>query len=63
MPIPNSNPKLLALRDAAGVSLQEYKQYEFALKNALETLDSAADDHKQILKDLEEEAKKKKKKK
>lgn len=54
--------KLLALRDAAGVSLQEYKQYEFALKNALETLDSAADDHKQILKDLEEEAKKKKKK-
>jgi len=55
--------KLLALRDAAGVSLQEYKRYEFALKTALETLDSAVDNHRQVLKDLEEEAKKKKKKK
>ena len=55
--------KLLALRDAAGVSLAEFKQYEFALKSALETLDSGAENHKQVLKDLEEEAKKKKKKK
>ncbi len=55
--------KLLALRDAAGVPLEEYKQYEFALKNALETVDNAVDDHKQTLKNLEEEAKKKKKKK
>ncbi len=55
--------KLLALRDAAGVPLQEFKQYEFVLKSALETVDSAVDDHKQVLKDLEEEAKKKKKKK
>lgn len=55
--------KLLALRDAAGVPLEEFKQYQFALKNALDTVDSAVDDHKQALKDLEEEAKKKKKKK
>jgi len=55
--------KLLALRDAAGVPLEEFKQYQFALKNALDTVDSAVDDHKQVLKDLEEEAKKKKKKK
>ena len=54
---------VLALRDAAGVSLPEYKRYEFALKTALETLDSAVDNHRQVLKDLEEEAKKKKKKK
>jgi hypothetical protein len=55
--------KLLALRDAAHVSLEEYKQYQFVLKNALETLNSAVDDHKKTLLTLEEEAKKKKKKK
>jgi len=55
--------KLLALRDAAGVSLQEFKQYEFALKSALETLDGSVENHKEVLKNLEEEAKKKKKKK
>jgi hypothetical protein len=55
--------KLLALRDAANVPIEEYKQYEFVLKNALETVDSAVDDHKKTLQNLEEEAKKKKKKK
>jgi len=55
--------KLLALKNAASVPLEEYKQYEFVLKNAMETVDSAIDDHKQTLKNLEEEAKKKKKKK
>jgi hypothetical protein len=55
--------KLLALRDAANVPLEEYKQYQFILKNALETVDSAVDDHKKTLQMLEEEAKKKKKKK
>jgi len=55
--------KLLALRDAAGVNLQEFKQYEFALKSALETVDTGVENHRQVLKDLEEEAKKKKKKK
>jgi len=55
--------KLLALRDAAGVNREEFKQYEFALTSALETLDNAADSHRQVLHDQEEEAKKKKKKK
>ena len=55
--------KLLALRDAANVPLEEFKQYQFVLKNALETVDSAVDDHKKTLQNLEEEAKKKKKKK
>jgi hypothetical protein len=55
--------KLLALRDAANVPLKEYKQYEFVLKNTLDTVDSAVEDHKHTLKNLEEEAKKKKKKK
>ncbi len=55
--------KLLALRDAAGVSQGEYKQYEFVLSSALESLDNGIENHRQVLKQLEEEAKKKKKKK
>ena len=55
--------KLLALRDAAGVKPEESKQYEFVLSSALQTLASAVDNHKQVLKDLEEEAKKNKHKK
>ena len=39
--------KLLALRDAAGVSPEEFKQYEFVLSNALDTVDSTAEDHQQ----------------
>jgi hypothetical protein len=53
--------KLLALRDAAGVSHEEAKQYEFVLTSALETLDTAVESHRQILSQQEEEAKKKKK--
>ncbi|MGA8202591.1 MAG: hypothetical protein WB814_21160 [Candidatus Sulfotelmatobacter sp.] len=49
--------KLLALRDAAGVSPEEFKQYEFVLSNALDTVDSTAEDHKQTLADQEEAAK------
>ncbi len=52
--------KLLALRDAAGVSPEEFKQYEFVLSNALDTVDSTVDDHKQTLADQEEAAKHKK---
>ena len=55
--------KLLALRDAAGVKPEELKQYEFVLTSALQALDNAVDDHKQVLQDLEEEAKKNKHKK
>ncbi|MGB7598754.1 MAG: hypothetical protein WBM24_00500 [Candidatus Sulfotelmatobacter sp.] len=53
--------KLLALRDAAGVSPEEFKQYEFVLSNALDTVDSTAEDHKQTLADQEEAAKHRKK--
>jgi hypothetical protein len=53
--------KLRALRDAAGVSAEEAKQYEFALTNALDTIDSAADDHRKLLAEQEEAAKHKKK--
>ena len=55
--------KLLALRDAAGVSPQEAKQYEFVLANALESVDNGVESHRKVLQQLEEEAKKKKKKK
>ncbi|SRR6266496_884493 len=55
--------KLLALRDAAGVSRSEFKQYEFVLTSALESLDKGVENHRAVLKQLEEEAKKKKKKK
>jgi len=53
--------KLLALRDAAGVSAEEAKQYEFALTEALDTLDSSAQDHRKLLAEQEEAAKQKKK--
>ena len=55
--------KLLALRDAAGVSQAEFKQYEFVLTNALESVDNGVESHRKVLQQLEEEAKKKKKKK
>jgi hypothetical protein len=53
--------KLLALTDAANVPPEEAKQYEFVLSNALDTLDSAADDHRKTLADQEEAAKHRKK--
>jgi hypothetical protein len=49
--------KLRALKDAAEVSPEEFKQYEFVLSNALDTVDSTAPDHKQTLTDQEEAAK------
>ena len=53
--------KLLALRDAANVPPDEAKQYEFILSNALNTVDSSADDHRSLLADQEEAAKHRKK--
>jgi len=53
--------KLRALRDAAGVGAEEAKQYEFVLTNALDTIDSSADDHRKLLAEQEEAAKHKKK--
>jgi uncharacterized coiled-coil DUF342 family protein len=53
--------KLRALKDAAGVSPEEARQYEFVLSSALETLDTSAEDHRKLLADEEEMAKHRKK--
>jgi hypothetical protein len=53
--------KLLALRDAAGVPAEEAKQYEFALTNALDTVDGSVEDHRKLLVEQQEAAKHKKK--
>src|ERR1700732_1333863 len=53
--------KLRALKDAADIPAEEVKAYEFILSNALDTLDSSAEEHRQLLADLEEAAKHKKK--
>lgn len=52
--------KLLALRDAAGVSSREMGQYEFVLTNALETVNTSAEDHRKLLAEQQEAAKHKK---
>ena len=54
--------KLRALKDAAGVSPAELKSYGFLLTNAIETVDSSIEDHRQLL-DAQMEAAKQKKKK
>jgi len=51
--------KLRALKDAADVPRQEAQQYEFVLTNAIETVDSATEDHRKLLADQEEQSKKK----
>jgi len=52
--------KLRALKDAADVSPAEAEQYQFVLTNAIETVDSATEDHRKLLTDQEEQAKHKK---
>lgn len=52
--------KLRALKDAANVPPKEADQYEFVLTNAIETVDSATDDHRKLLADQEDQAKHKK---
>jgi regulator of replication initiation timing len=55
--------KLRALRDgadAADAAKEETKQYEFLLSNALETVDSSSQDHRQLLSEQEEAFKHKK---
>lgn len=54
--------KLRALRDDATAKKEETEQYEFLLTNALETLDTSVQDHRQLLQEQEEAAKQKKKK-
>lgn len=52
--------KLRALKDAADIPADEAHQYEFVLTNALETLDTSAEDHRKLLADQEDAAKHKK---
>ena len=52
--------KLRALKDAADVKPEESRQYQFVLTNALDTVDTSAEDHKQLLADQEDAAKHKK---
>jgi hypothetical protein len=52
--------KLRALKDAADVSAEEAKQYEFVLTNAIDAVDTSAEDHHKLLVDQEEAAKHKK---
>lgn len=54
--------KLRALKDAAGTTPQETKAYDFLLTNAIQTVDSSTDDHRQLLEQQEEAAKHKKRK-
>ena len=54
--------KLRALKDAANPDAAEAKQYEFLLSNAIETVDSSADDHRSTVTEVEEYVKRKKKK-
>lgn len=52
--------KLRALHAAAGTKPEDASQYEFLLSNALETLDTSVQDHRQLLAEQEEAAKHKK---
>jgi uncharacterized coiled-coil DUF342 family protein len=52
--------KLRALKDAAGVPAEEASSYEFVLTNAIETVDTSAEDHRKLLEDQEDAAKHKK---
>ena len=52
--------KLRALKDAADVPPREAAQYEFVLTNALDTVDSATEDHRKLLAEQEDAAKHKK---
>jgi hypothetical protein len=53
--------KLRALKDSASAKSDESKEYEFTLSNAIETVDNAVVDHRQLLTDQEAAAKQKKK--
>jgi hypothetical protein len=53
--------KLRALKDAAGANPAEAKQFEFLLTDALDTVDTSADDHRKTLTEVEEYVKHKKK--
>jgi hypothetical protein len=52
--------KLRALKDAANVKPAEYRDYEFVLTNALDTVESSSEDHRKLLADQEDAARHKK---
>jgi hypothetical protein len=54
--------KLRALKDSANTDAAEARQYEFALTNAIDTVDSSADDHRKTISEVDEYMKRKKKK-
>lgn len=53
--------KLRAIQSSGTVSKQESATYDFVLSNALDTVDSSAQDHRQLLAEQEEQFKHKKK--
>ena len=55
--------KLRALKNSANTSAGEASQYEFLLTDALDTVDSSAEDHRKTVAEVEEYLKKKKKQK
>lgn len=55
--------KLRSLKDAANTDTDEARRYEFLLTNAIDTVDSSADDHRKTVSEVDEYVKAKKKKK
>jgi hypothetical protein len=55
--------RLRALKNAANTNAAEASQYEFLLTDALDTVDSSAEDHRKIVTEVEEYVKRKKKNK
>ena len=53
--------KLRAIKSSANSDAAEAKQYEFVLINAIDTVDSSADDHRKTITEVEEYVKHKKK--
>jgi hypothetical protein len=54
--------KLRALKNAPNTNVTESSQYEFLLTDALDTVDSSAEDHRKTVAEVEEYMKRKKKK-
>jgi hypothetical protein len=54
--------RLRALKNSANVNASEATQYEFLLTDALDTVDSSAEDHRKTVAEVEEYMKRKKKK-
>jgi uncharacterized coiled-coil DUF342 family protein len=52
--------QLRALKDAANVPVDEYRQYEFVLTDLLDTVDTSTEEHRKLLADQELAAKHKK---